>query len=243
MKYLAAILLAATGASASEPKPEICWSYGLEAACRLGGKKDRLILLRQVHCACEEAGCVLLDRARQPAFLDRLSTKQLVEGYFVMAVAHAPKNGDVPGLHHPSFIPSDFRRDSSEIRTLIVTPTGHLIHRLDLCPHAAEADRELAFAQKIREECFTPTWAPVPGWEERLRALHAEHALKPEVWHKSLATAKAESPAAEMAQWTGYAKLDLVWRPDLEAAADVAKRTDRLVFYFQVVGNLDKEGC
>jgi len=237
--FLLVFLLPFAAARASDGKPGPNWSHGLEDACRLAGKKDRLILLRQVHCECKAEPCPGLDIARRPAWLDRASTKLLVEGSFVLAVAHAPKDGDMDGLVHPRFLPAQFRRDTQRVRTLIVTPTGHVVHRLDLCPQAGDVDAELAFAQKIRTDCFTSTWAPVPGWEECLRALHAEHAFNPTAWHKTPAAPAGPGTPS----WLGYAKLDLAWQPDLDAAKELAKKTDRLVFFFQVVGDLDKEGC
>lgn len=238
MKVLAAFLaLAAAGWTADRtPGPE--WSDGLDAALKKAGEKNRLVLLRQVHCDCEGTTCGTLELARRPAYLERASTRKLVEDGFVPATAHAPENRDVPGLFHPPSIPAGFRRNLGAARTLIVTPTGHVLHRLDLCPHSGEVDAELAFAQKVRTECFTETWAPVPAWEERLRRLHALHALKPETWHSI-----PEAAAPGMAPWSGYAQLDLAWQPDLATAKELAKKTDRLVLYFQVVGNLDKEGC
>jgi hypothetical protein len=236
---VAFLLALAAVAQASDGKPGPNWSYGFEDASRAAGRKNRLILLRQVHCDCDGPACAALDLARRPPWIDQVSTKDFVESSFVLAVAHAPKEGDAAGLVHPRFIPADFRRELNRVRTLIVTPTGHVIHRLDLCPHSGEIDAELAFARQIRRDCFTSTWAPVPGWEERLRALHAEHAFHPTSWHKT--PAATADPGSS--PWTGYAKLDLAWQPDLDAAKDWASKTDRLVFFFQVVGDLDKEGC
>src|SRR5438552_18563331 len=135
MKSLAAILLLGTLASASDGKPEMNWSYGLESACRRAEKGNRLILLRQVHCDCDGTDCPLLALARRPAYVERAATRLLIESYFVPAIAHAPKNRDIWGIVHPSFIPANFRREPSQVRTLIVTPTGQVIHRLRLCPH------------------------------------------------------------------------------------------------------------
>ena len=235
MRYGVAFLLAlAAVARASDGKPELNWSYGLEDASRLAGKKDRLILLRQVHCDCDGSACPAIDLARRPPWLDRASTKALIDRSFVLAVAHVPTESDAPGLVHPRFIPAEFRRDPSRVRTLLVTPTGHVIHRLDLCPLSGEIDAELKFAREIRSECFTSTWAPVAGGEQRLRALHARHAFQPQAWHKA--------PVGP-SDWSGYAKLDLAWEPDLDAAKELARGTDRLVFFFQVVGELDKTEC
>lgn len=242
MKTLTAllVLVAAAGSWASEGKPDLNWSGDLESACRVAEKNNRLILLRQVHCDCDGSACPLLDVARKPAYLERPSTRLLVASAFVPAVAHAPAHRDVPGIIHPTFLPAAFRRDPSRVRTLIVTPTGHLIHRLDLCPHGGDVEAELAFAQEVREECFTREWAPRPGGALRLQALHAEHALTPEAWHPALAKGPSD-PAARA--WSGYAQIDVPWQPDLASAMKAAKQSDRLIFYYQVVGNLDKEGC
>ena len=241
MRVLAAVLAFSVAGWAADRTPPVEWVDGLDAALKKASESGRLVLLRQVHCDCDGTKCGTLDLVRRPAFLERPSTRALVRDAFVPATAHAPENRDVPGLVHPSFIPAGFRRNVGTVRTLIVTPTGHVVHRLDLCPYSGEVDAELAFARKVRAECFTETWAPVPAWEERLRGLHALHALKPETWHA--APDATAPPAPGMAPWSGYEKLDVAWEPDLAAARELAKKTDRLVLYFQVVGNLDKEGC
>lgn len=241
VRLLAALLILVAAARADEGKSDLKWAEGLEAALKRAAAEDRLVLLREVHCDCDGTKCSALESARRPSYLERFSTRRHVEESFVPAVAHAPKDGDVPGLFHPTFLPPEFRRDPSQIRTLIVTPGGHVLHRLDLCPQAEDVNAELAFARKARAGCFTAAWVPVPAWEERLRALHAEHARRPETWHGKPEAVAPKGPG--MAPWEGYAKLDLAWQPDLDAAMEIARRSDRLVLYFQVVGNLDKEGC
>lgn len=241
MRHLAALLILAAVARADDAKAGFEWAEGLEAALRKAGAENRLVLLRQVHCDCDGTKCPALESARRSAWLDRASTKKRVDLGFVPALAHAPKDRDVLGLFHPTFLPAEFRRDPSKVRTLIVTPTGHVIHRLDLCPDADDADAELEFAKSARSECFTASWIPVPEWEERLRGLHALHVMTPERWHRKLRAAVKGDPPKDA--WKGYANLEIDWQPDLEAAKEAAWESNRLVFYYQVVGNLDREGC
>jgi len=236
MGFWIALLLAA-----GDGGPALEWADGVKAARETAGARNRLILLRQVHCECDGTKCPASDLLRRPAYLDHAALRTLIEDHYVLATAHAPKEADAAGLSHPSFIPAEFRRKLSQVRTLIVTPSGHVIHRLDLCPHSGDVAGELEFAMRLRTECFTAAWAPVPGWEERLRGLHAEHAFKPEAWHPNLLAAASVVPG--MKPWSGYGSLDLAWQADLADAQALAKHSERLVFFYQVVGNLDKDGC
>lgn len=237
MKFPAALLLLAAAAGAADRVPGPEWIDGLPAALKRAGEQNRLILLREVRCACDGASCPYRSIARDPAFLERISAQTLAARSFVAAVVHVRPDDDVAGLLHPKFLPTDFARGAVPLRTLIVTPTGHVIHRLDLCPDAADVEVELTFALRARAECFSDAWAPLPRWEERLRGFHAHHAARPDLWHAAPAASRPGSHALP-----GF-NLELPWQPDLAAARAAAKERRRAIFFFQVVGDLHREGC
>lgn len=241
MRFLAASLIMAGALAASDREAGPSWYEDLDAAFARAGERGRLVLLREVACECDGKSCPAADLARRPAFLERDSTRALVSERFVLAVAHLSPRGNPAAVLHPRFLPREFAKGAVPVRTLLVTPTRFVLHRLDLCPHAADVDAELAFALRIREECFGPDWVPVAKLDERLHGFHLRHSVEPGAWHRGLPPLEAP-PERGMIPWAGY-NVEFSWEPDLESARALARSADRPILLFQVVGNLNKDGC
>ncbi len=244
MVYAAALALAALSAAPpGDDGPALEWTDDLAAACERAGREDKLVLVRQILCDCEDAPCAYADLARRPAYLESKATREIVRAGFVPAVAHAPSRRADHGFHHPPYAPSDFRRLRSRVRTLLLTPTRHIVHRLDLCPHSYEVAAELQFALRIKDECYGRGGAAIPGGEAALFRLHVEHAHIPAAFHPSLGVAAPPGARApDLVPSKGYGR-GIAWHTDLAEARQEAARDGKLLLYFQIVGDLDTGLC
>lgn len=236
-------LLAALLSPASDPPPGVTWFDSLPAACEAAGKDRKLVLLRQIVCACTEKTCAYDDLARNPYFLEDAKTRALARERLFAAVAHVAPGREGEGLHHPDYAPADYRLTPALVRTLFVTPTRHVVHRLDLCPFAREAGAEIAFALRVHAECYRPGGAPTPDSAGRMRYLHGEHVFDPRKYHPGAAGGDLWHRAAgSRVPWTGYAG-GVPWFRDFAEAKFAAKRLQRPLLFYQIVGDMDRDGC
>lgn len=226
---LTALFLSFAAGTGTSPEAELMWHRGLTAACAQAGNEGKLVLLRQVLCACAEETCPSLRAARRPAYLQDPVVRRLIRERMVLAVSHVAPERAGEGLYHPSYAPAGFRRWPTGVRTVFVTPTRHVIHRLDLCPKAHDVAAEIAFALIVRKRCYSPLWVPRDDNEDGIFALHFDHAENPADWHRAIA--KASAGTAEAA--------DIAWHKNLDKARARARDTGKLLLHFQIVGDLD----
>lgn len=227
---------------------ELSWASDLDRACAKASKDGKLVLLRQIVCDCTDKECMYREVARTPWFLGDAETRKLVEERFVPVAVHvAPAKMD-EGLADPGFPPSG---DGPRLRTLFLTPGLNVLHRLDLCPHSGDVKSEIEFVLKVASECYEAAGAPKPGGERAFVDLHREHESKPATWHKKGEGACGaecgckppdDSRSLSRKPWGGYRR-GILWHTDLAEAKTMAQKAHRLILYYQIVGELNKEGC
>jgi hypothetical protein len=121
-------------------RPSVDWARDLDAACEKALGQNRLVLLQQVICGCTETPCAVAEGARDPAPLRDEGTRGLVREAFVPARQHVAPGRENDGLFHPAYAPATYRRDASQVRILLVTPTPRRGDALRTAPrHAAVA--------------------------------------------------------------------------------------------------------
>lgn len=242
------LCLAALPVLAQDAPAKLDWLSDLDAACAKAAKEGKLVFLRQIVCDCGGKDCLYRDVATAPWYLGAPAIRELVDESFVRVVVHvAPAKKD-EGLIDAGFPPSG---DGLQLRTLMLTPAYSVIHRLDLCPYSGDVKSEISFAVKAARECFDAHGTAKPGHERTFIELHREHHAKPETWHERGAGGCGaecgckpldDSRSLSKNPWDGYRR-GILWHTDMAETKELAAKSKRLILYYQIVGELSKEGC
>ncbi len=242
MKYVIAflILCAARAASAQD----IRWHENLDNACAEAAADKKLVLLRQVVCDCESASCAYAALARAPWFLrddqKREERKELVK-QFVFAVVHVKRGEAQLMIADPGFLPTQ-----SPLRTIFLTCAKAVIHRLDLCTSSSNIAFEVDFVRTTAAACFGEDGRPKFRDQRNLRQAHEDHRLS----HGGSGVASPEcgcappdaANARSAKRWINYQK-GIFWHTDLVEARSLAAASSRLILYYQIAGDMNKNGC
>jgi len=245
MKPLIALLLplCLDGASGIE------WFDDLDTACRKARDEKKLVLLRQVLCACKDTDCPYAEMARKPAYLDDADARKAVSRDCVAAVVRPTPDRDMEGLKDFGY--GALLTKGAPLRTFLLTPDRHILHRLDFCSYSGDVAGEIEYAQLVRLTCFDSSGAPEATAAATVRRLHEDHLKTPKGYHKARGGAPASEcrcpsprvgPSGSWKPWTGYNR-GILWHTDVEEAKRLARHSNRNLLYFQVVGDLYKEGC
>ncbi len=251
MKYVAAALLALLpiAAPAQDAKNPVEWLSDLATACERAEKEGKLILFRQVLCDCVDRSCAYAELAKRPLFLDDAGVRDIVNAKYIAVIEKRATVDDAKGLVDPG-IGREMPK-GAPIRTYFLTPRQEILHRLDLCAHAEDFESELEFVHLARLLCFDKTGAMEPEGKRILSEMHDEHLRQPKQWHKKRWGNAASECRCRLPQvggsgsrqpWKGY-NSSIPWHTDVQEAKALAKHAKRSVLYFQVVGDLYKEGC
>jgi len=233
---------------AQDAPSKIDWLSDLDAACARAAKEGKLVFLRQIVCDCGGKNCLYRDVATAPWYLGDPAIRQVVSESFVPVAVHVEPAKKEAGLVDPGFPPSG---DGTQLRTLMLTPAYTVVHRLDLCPYSGDAKTEIAFAVRVSRECFEADGTAKSGWERTFIELHREHHAKPETWHAAGAGGCGaecgckppdDSRSASKSPWDGYRR-GILWHTDMGETKELAGKSKRLILYYQIVGELSKEGC
>lgn len=81
------------------------------------------------------------------------------------------------------------------------------------------------------------TWAPIA-----LVSLALMSAQEP-VDHPCKCHPREEGASGSTKDWEGYRKGGITWHYSVDEALKIAKAQKKLVFWYHVAGDLDKEGC
>lgn len=250
MRFVLAALLfiAVPAANAGTENPAVAWLDDLSAACEKADAERKLVLYRQVVCPCTGKDCPVAEAARKPWYLESEEARRRVAGNFVTVTAHVAPKDEMKGLLDLGY--GSLLTQGAPLRTFILTPSRHILHRLDLCGYSSDLEGELDYALMVKLLCFDLQGRPEPGAEQVIRNLHENHVEKPRAHHKKGWGSPASEWGGELPKvgaagsrkpWTGYGTI--AWHTNLEEARALAKHCGRLVLYYQIVGDLYKEGC
>ena len=248
MMYLAGLLISLVQ-GASDGSPAVEWLDDLDTACERARVENKLVLYRQALCNCRETACPYADLLRRPAFLDEAGARETIRRECVaVSVRKAPER-DMEGLQDAGY--GALLTRGAPLRTYILTPSRHILHRLDLCPYASDLSGEIDYAYMVRLTCFISEGVPDPEAATKIKRLHDQHVTRPRSYHKAQGGAPASecrcpSPrqggSGSWNPWPGYTR-GLSWHTDPDEAKALARHSKRRLLFFQVVGDLNKEGC
>jgi hypothetical protein len=224
------------------------WMDDLGAACVKARREKKLVLYRQALCDCAEKTCPYAELLRRPGFLDDAAAREAVARECVAVAARVTPGKDMEGLRDPGY--GKLLTRGAPLRTFFLTPGRYILHRLDLCPYSSDLQGEIDYACMVRLTCFDSDDAPSSTVSAPVKQLE-DHWARPKSYHKQ----RGGSPASECRcpsprqglsgswnPWPGYNR-GIPWHTDLDEAKVLAKHSKRLLLFFQVVGDLHKEGC
>ncbi len=220
------------------------WHHDLDAACDEAREQKKFVLLRQVVCECNDVPCAYAEFATSPWFLRNDGIRSRIEKRFVCVAVHVRPRTDLC-LKDPGFPEA-----VSPVRTIFLTCRKYVMHRLDLCGHSGAMGAELDFVLKDLARCFVSDGTPRLERQQDLEEAHFKHRTSPYADHRGGGIPAPECccPPPEDANrasenpWPEYQR-GIVWHTDVGEAKSLAARDGRLVFYFQIAGDMSKEGC
>lgn len=248
MMCLAGLLISLVQ-GASDGKHAVEWMDDLDAACERARVENKLVLYRQALCDCKETACPYAEMLRRPAFLDDPAARETVRRECVAVSARLAPEWDMEGLKDAGYGPRLTR--GAPLRTFILTPSRHILHRLDLCPYASDLSGEIDYAYMVRLTCFTSDGVPDPEAKTKIEGLHDQHVTQPKSYHKAQGGAPAsecrcpsprQGESGSWKPWPGYNR-GISWHTDPAEAKALARHSKKQLLFFQVVGDLTKEGC
>ncbi len=245
MTWLALLMLAA---SPDEPAA-IEWMDDLDAACRKARAEGKLVLYRQILCACSGKGCPYEEMGRRPGYLDDPEARRAVAGSCVAAAVRVKPEQDRAGLKDPGY--GALLRKGAPLQSFLLTPDRYILHRLDLCSWSGDLAGEIDYALEVRAICFDASGTLEDSAAGSVPNLLRDHRDRPKGSHFTRGGAPASEcrcplprrgEAGGWKPWPDYNR-GIVWHTELDEARRLARHTGRNLLFFQVVGDLTKEGC
>ncbi len=246
MRMCAALVLLVAASAVRADGDSPAWESNLGIALARATREGKSVLLRQVVCACRERTCSLSELATRPWYLKKGEAHDFAAERFVWAAVHVAPEKAGEDLRDPGF-----PAVTSPLRTLFVTSHGAIVHRLDLCPQSGDVLAEMKFAARVAEACQEEDGALKHDWAKALVVMHRAHEAVPMTVHASAEGVRAPEcgcapPAghnkASRLAWSGY-QTGVFWHSDLAEAKEIAARSEKLVLFFQIAGDMNKEGC
>lgn len=209
------------------------WLTDLDDARDQARREGKILFHRQVRCTCGALSCDRAEAARRSWYLDDERVREVLLRECVPVLHHTPH--DLAGLRDLTRTPTE-----KTVATFLIDAEGHVLHRLDLCGRETDVIGEIEFALRIRSECFTPEGWPRENAERLGMTLLKRH--EETLPHPLGCSCVPADRCGSTKPWKGY-YAGAVWHTDLTEAMPLAEKSGKLLLYYQIVGDLHREGC